>query len=66
MEARPKKDKKPKTSVMVVKITPEAKAGSILNLCKVIGINVPANPAISKFNIIAKAIIMPSKISSNQ
>ena len=36
MEARPKKDKKPQTSVIVVKITPEAKAGSIFILFKVV------------------------------
>jgi hypothetical protein len=29
MEASPKKDRKPKTSVIVVKITPEANAGSM-------------------------------------
>ena len=61
--ARPKKDKKPKTSVIVVKITPEAKAGSIFNLSKVNGIIVPANPATIKLSTIANPIIIPNIIS---
>ena len=51
---------------MVVKITPEASAGSIFNLFKVKGITIPAIPAIIKFNIIAIAITPPSKLSENQ
>ena len=51
---------------MVVKITPEAKAGSIFNLFKVIGIKVPDKPATIKFKTIAKAITIPSNESSNQ
>ena len=42
-----RKDKKPKTSVKVVKIIPEAKAGSIFSLFIVKGIKIPniqANP----------------------
>ena len=66
MLANPKKDRKPNTSVIVVSITPEANAGSILSLFNVIGINVPANPAIIKFIIIAKAITKPNIISLNQ
>ena len=64
--ARPKKDKKPKTSVIVVKITPEAKAGSIFNLSSVSGMIVPANPAKIKFKTIANPIIIPNIKSSNQ
>ena len=42
-----RKDKKPKTSVKVVKIIPDAKAGSIFSLFIVKGIKIPnmqANP----------------------
>ena len=66
MVAKPKNDKKPNTSVIVVSITPEASAGSILNLFNVSGIKVPANPAIIRFKIMAKAITNPSKVSSKQ
>ena len=66
IDANPRNDKKPKTSVIVVKITPEAKAGSTLNLCKVIGINVPAKPANNKLRIIANAITIPRRVSPNQ
>ena len=47
-------------------MTPEARAGSTLNLFNVIGINIPAIPAINKFIIIAIAITIPNKKSSNQ
>ena len=42
-------------------MTPEARAGSTLNLFNVIGINIPAIPAINKFIIIAIAITIPNK-----
>ena len=61
IEAKPKKERNPKTSVIVVKMTPEARAGSTLNLFNVIGINIPAIPAINKFIIIAIAITIPNK-----
>ncbi len=63
MLANPKKDRKPNTSVIVVSITPEANAGSILSLSKDNGIIVPAKPAKIKFNTIAKPIINPSNVS---
>ena len=66
MVAKPKNDKKPKTSVTVVKITPEARAGSILNLFSVKGINIPDSPAINKLSIIAIAITIPIRLSWNQ
>ena len=66
IEASPKNERNPKTSVIVVSITLDAKAGSILNLFKVKGINIPAMPAINKFNIIAIAITTPNKKSENQ
>ena len=47
---------------MVVRITPEARAGSILSRSKVNGIMVPAKPANIKFNTIAKPIINPNKL----
>ena len=52
--------------MIVVSITPEASAGSMLNLFNVSGIKVPANPAMIRFKIMAKAITNPSKVSSNQ
>ena len=58
--AKPKKDKNPNTSVIVVSITPDAKAGSIFNLSNVNGIIVPAKPATIKLSTIAKPIIIPN------
>ena len=49
-----RKDKKPKTSVKVVKIIPEAKAGSIFSLFIVKGIKIPniqANPKLINIDI---------------
>ena len=63
IEARPKKERNPNTSVIVVSITPEAKAGSIFNLFNDKGIKIPAIPAINKLSIIASAITIPSKLS---
>ena len=64
--ANPRKERKPNTSVIVVKITADAKAGSILSLSKTSGITIPEKPAISKFNIIARPIIKPNSKLSNQ
>ena len=64
--ANPRKDRKPKTSVIVVKITADAKAGSIFSLSKTSGIAIPEKPAISKFNIMARPIIKPKSKLSNQ
>ena len=62
----PKKERKPNTSVIVVRITPEANAGSIFILFNEIGMSVPTKPAMTKLIIIADAIIIPSKLSLNQ
>ena len=54
-----RKDKKPKTSVKVVKIIPDAKAGSIFSLFIVKGIKIPnmqANPKLINIEIIVAAI----------
>ena len=64
--ANPRKDRKPKTSVIVLKITADAKAGSIFILSKTSGITIPEKPAISKFSIIARPIIKPKSRLSNQ
>ena len=64
--ASPKKERKPKTSVIVVSITPDASAGSIFILFNVIGMTVPTNPAIKRLIIIAKAMVIPNKLSLNQ
>ena len=66
IDANPRKERKPQTSVIVVSITPEASAGSIFILFNVIGINAPIKPAINKFIIIAIAIVIPKRLSSNQ
>ena len=66
IDAKPRNERKPNTSVIVVKITPEAKAGSILNLFKVKGIKIPDKLARIKFKIIAVAITIPNKLSENQ
>ena len=50
IEAKPKKERNPKTSVIVVKMTPEARAGSTLNL----------------FNVISNDKLVMSKITSNK
>ena len=64
--ANPKNDRKPKTSVIVVKITAEANAGSIFIFSKARGIIVPAKPASIKFNTIANPMIIPNIKSWNQ
>ena len=50
--ANPRNERKPNTSVIVVKITADAKAGSIFRLSSTSGITIPEKPAISKFSII--------------
>ena len=62
---RPRKVKKPITSVAVVKKTELDIAGSILNLSNVSGIKVPRRPAKSKLATIAKPIIIAINSSSN-
>ena len=62
---RPKKVKKPMTSVAVVKKTELEIAGSILNFSNVSGIKVPKIPAKSRFAIIASPIIIAINLSSN-
>ena len=56
MDPRPKNDKKPITSVIVVTKTLEAKAGSIFNFFKDTGTNIPKSPATIIFKIIDTAI----------
>ena len=62
---RPKKVKKPMTSVAVVKKTELEIAGSILNFSNVRGIKVPKTPAKRRFAIIAKPMIIAINLSSN-
>ena len=62
---RPRKVKKPITSVAVVKKTELDIAGSILNLSNVSGIKVPRTPAKSKLATIAKPIIIAINSSPN-
>ena len=62
---RPKKVKKPITSVAVVKKTELDIAGSILNFSNVSGIIVPRIPAKSKLATIAKPIMIAINSSSN-
>ena len=50
-------DKKPITSVIVVTNTLDAIAGSTLNFFKLIGINIPNNPATIIFRTIEIEII---------
>ena len=65
-EAKPRKVTKPITSVMVVRITPPANAGSILNLMSSEGKNAPEKAAKIKLTIMASAITTLSIMSSNQ
>ena len=53
--ARPRKMKNARASVIVVKNTPEAMAGSIFILDKISGITVPASPATNNVPITAEA-----------
>lgn len=64
--AMPSKEMNPTMSVMVVKMTPPAKAGSILSLDKISGRLTPLIAPIIKFIIRAEAITMPKKILLNQ
>ena len=48
--ANVRKSKKPKISVNVITNVPDAKAGSIPNLVKIIGINAPKKDPKIKFN----------------
>ena len=62
----PSREMKPTMSVMVVKITPPARAGSILSLDKIRGRLTPLIAPIIKLIIKAEAITMPRKILLNQ
>ena len=62
----PSREMKPTMSVMVVKITPPARAGSILSLDKISGRLTPLIAPIIKFIIRAEAITIPRKILLNQ
>ena len=57
----PRKAKIPTTSVMVVKITLPARAGSIFRRFMIIGKVAPERAAAIRFTIMAKAITTPSK-----
>lgn len=52
MDPRPKNDKKPITSVIVVTKTLEAKAGSIFIFFRDTGTSIPKSPATIMFKII--------------
>ena len=58
MAAKPRKEKKPTTSVTVVTNTPPANAGSTRNDFSSNGSSVPVNAATTKLIIIAQAITM--------
>ena len=64
--AMPNKEMNPTISVMVVKITPPANAGSILSLDKISGRLTPLIAPMIKLIIKAEAITKPKKILSNQ
>ena len=64
--AIPSKEMNPTMSVMVVKMTPPAKAGSILSLDKINGRLTPLIAPITKLIIRAEAITMPKKTLLNQ
>jgi len=64
-EAKPKNATKPITSVMVVKITPPASAGSILNLISKDGRKAPEKAAKIKLTTMADAITKLSVKSAN-
>ena len=66
MVAMPKSEMNPTTSVIVVKITPPANAGSIFNLDKTSGRLTPLIAPIIRLIIKADAITNPRKILSNQ
>ena len=62
----PRSDMKPITSVIVVNITPPAKAGSIFNLDKISGRVTPLIAPITRLIIRATAITNPRKIHKEQ
>ena len=66
LAARPRKTKKPITSVAVVRKTVDAKAGSAPILLKIIGIEAPKTPAAMRFIIMAKPMTTPSPVLWNQ
>lgn len=63
--ANPRNAIKPMISVMVVKTTVEARAGSWFSLSSRIGIIEPKKPAVIRFIIIAIPITIPREVSSN-
>ena len=66
MEPKPRKDKKPITSVIVVTKTLEAKAGSIFNFLRDTGTKIPKSPATIIFKIIEMPINIERLKSLNQ
>ena len=62
----PSKEMNPTMSVIVVKITPPARAGSILSLDKISGRLTPLIAPMIKLIIKAEAITIPRKILLNQ
>lgn len=62
----PNKEMNPTMSVMVVKITPPARAGSILSLDKISGRLTPLIAPMIKLIIRAEAITIPRKTLLNQ
>ena len=66
LAARPRKTKKPITSVAVVRKTVDARAGSAPILLKIIGMEAPKTPAAIKFIIIANPITIPNPVLWNQ
>ena len=64
--AIPSKDTNPTTSVIVVKITPPARAGSISSFSKISGRLTPLIAPMIRLIIIAAAITPPRKTLSNQ
>ena len=59
MDAKPRKIKKPQTSVKVVRNMGEEMAGSIFSLSKSNGKRKPTMPAMIMFKIMAAKIISP-------
>ena len=62
----PNKEMNPTMSVIVVKITPPARAGSILSLDKISGRLTPLIAPMIRLIIKAEAITIPRKILLNQ
>ena len=65
-EAKPRKLRKPTTSVTVVRITAPDNAGSIPIRCKINGIATPDKAAASRFRTMATAIIVAIAVLPNQ